>query len=43
MLIIQPIDSLVHYRLINDNDINNNVTDIDNIINNNNDNTEGLI
>ena len=43
MLIIQPIDSLVHYRLIIDNDINNNVTDIDNIINNNNDNTEGLI
>ena len=43
MLIIQPFDSLVHYRLINDNDINNNVTDIDNIINNNNDNTEGLI
>ena len=42
MLIIQPIDSLVHYRLIIDNDINN-VTDIDNIINNNNDNTKGLI
>ena len=43
MLIIQPIDSLALYRLINDNDISNNVTDIDNIINNNNDNTEGLI